>query len=286
MLVRFLLANMIKSQAQGAVRNKVEEVVSDQVRNLEEMKQGREMPPCDVALVFANHLEATGVLDQMENVVSTQCASFVEHAGQWKGRDVVVIEAGETWRQIAKAVTDLINMHQPNWVVSAGFASSLSKSVRKGMIVMPSVVRDTKGRTLDVGLNMKSDTPQRGLYTGDLVSTPDLLETPAKRKQLAKEFDAQVADMESAVVAEICRQATQRCMAVRVVAEDLEEKPPELLSRIMRQGSVAGKFGALSKGLFTQASQLKEMWDLKNEAYKASERLANFLAGVVRHLRL
>ena len=81
MLVRFLLANMIKSQAQGAVRNKVEEVVSDQVRNLEEMKQGREMPPCDVALVFANHLEATGVLDQMENVVSTQCASFVEHAG-------------------------------------------------------------------------------------------------------------------------------------------------------------------------------------------------------------
>ena len=130
MLVRFLLANMIKSQAQGAVRNKVEEVVSDQVRNLEEMKQGREMPPCDVALVFANHLEATGVLDQMENIVSTQCASFVEHAGQWKGRDVVVIEAGETWREIAKAVTDLINMHQPNWIVSAGFSSSLSKSVR------------------------------------------------------------------------------------------------------------------------------------------------------------
>ena len=69
MLIRFLVANMIKSQTQEVVRNKVEEVVTDQVRNLEEMQHGREMPPCDVAIVFANHLEATGVLDQMEDMV-------------------------------------------------------------------------------------------------------------------------------------------------------------------------------------------------------------------------
>ncbi len=286
MLVRYLVANMLKSQAEEAVRSKVEEVVSDQVRHVEEMKQGREMPPCDVAIVFANHLEATGVLDQMDGVISTQCDSFVEHAGRWRGRDVIVIEAGETWRQIARAVTDLINMHQPNWVVSAGFASSLSPQVRKGMIVMPAVIRDTKGRELEVGLQLKNDSSQRGLYTGDLLSTPEVLATPAKRKKLAAEFNVEVADMESAVVAEICRQAKQRCLAVRVVAEDVDEKPPELLSRIMNQGSVAAKFGAFSKGLFTQASQLKEMWDLKSQAYKTSERLANFLAGVVRQLRL
>ncbi|MBA63911.1 MAG: hypothetical protein CMJ76_16270 [Planctomycetaceae bacterium] len=286
MLIRFLVANMIKSQTQEVVRNKVEEVVTDQVRNLEEMQHGREMPPCDVAIVFANHLEATGVLDQMEDMVSTQCASFVEHAGRWKGREVVVIEAGETWRQVAKAVSDLINMHKPNWVVSAGFASSLSKNVRKGMIVMPAVIRDTAGRELDTGLQINDDSPQRGLYTGVLISTSELLETPSKRKKLAKQFDAQVADMESAVVGEICRQAKQRYMVVRVVAEDLEEKPPELMSRIMNQDSVAGKFGALSKGLFTQASQLKEIWEMKNAAYKTSERLAEFLSGVVRQLRL
>ena len=286
MLFRFLVANMLKTQAQDAVRNKVEEIVTDQVRNLEEMKQGREMPPCDVAIVFANHLEATGVVDQMEAVVSTQCVSFVEHAGRWRGRHVVVIEAGDTWRQVAKAVTDLINMHQPNWVVSAGFASSLCTEIRKGTIVMPGIIRDVKGRRLEVGLQLASDSRQRGLYTGDLVSTPELLETPSKRKKLAEESSAQVADMESAVVAEICRQAKQRCLAVRVVAEAFDEKPPELMSRILKQGTAAGKLGALSKGLFTQASQLKEMWDLKNEAYKTSERLADFLAGVVRQLRL
>ncbi len=285
MLIRFLVANLIKSQAQEAVRNKVEEVVTDQARNLAEMQQGREMPVCDIALVFANHLEATGVVDQLEGLISTQCASFVEHAGRWNGRDVIVIEAGETWRQVARAVTDLINMHHPNWVVSAGFASALSERIRKGMIVMPEVIRDTKGRELKVGLQLGEQKPQRGLITTPLITTSEVLTTPSKRKKLAAGFDGEVADMESAVVAEICRQAKRRCMAVRVVAEEFEDKPPELLSKIMNQGSVAAKLGAFSKGIFTQASQLKEMWDLKNEAYKTSERLANFLAGVVKQLR-
>lgn len=284
MLIRYLVANMLKSQAQEAVRSKVEQAVTDQARNIAEMKQGREMPACELAMVFANSLEASGVVDQMEGVISTQCASFIEHAGRWHGMDIIVIEAGDTWRQVARAVTDLINMHHPSWVISAGFASSLSKRVRKGMIVMPNVIRDVKGRELQVGFQLGEAKPQAGLLTGDLVSTPEVLTTPAKRKELASQFKTEVADMESAVVAEICRQARQRCMAIRIVAEDFDDQPPELMSRIMKQGSFAAKFGAFSKGLFTQASQLKEMWDLKNEAYKSSERLAGFLAGVVRQL--
>ena len=149
---------------------------------------------------------------------------------------------------------------------------------------MPNVIRDVKGRELQVGFQLGEAKPQAGLLTGDLVSTPEVLTTPAKRKELASQFRTEVADMESAVVAEICRQARQRCMAIRIVAEDFDDQPPELMSRIMKQGSFAAKFGAFSKGLFTQASQLKEMWDLKNEAYKSSERLAGFLAGVVRQL--
>ena len=79
MLIRYLVANMLKSQAQEAVRSKVEQAVTDQARNIAEMKQGREMPACELAMVFANSLEASGVVDQMEGVISTQCASFVEH---------------------------------------------------------------------------------------------------------------------------------------------------------------------------------------------------------------
>ena len=45
MLIRYLVANMLKSQAQEAVRSKVEQAVTDQARNIAEMKQGREMPP-------------------------------------------------------------------------------------------------------------------------------------------------------------------------------------------------------------------------------------------------
>ena len=74
MLIRYLVANMLKSQAQEAVRSKVEQAVTDQARNIAEMKQGREMPACELAMVFANSLEASGVVDQMEGVISMQCA--------------------------------------------------------------------------------------------------------------------------------------------------------------------------------------------------------------------
>ena len=206
----------------------------------------------------------------MEGVISTQCASFVEHAGRWHGMDIIVIEAGDTWQQVARAVTDLINMHHPSWVISAGFASSLSKRVRRNDCDAQRDSRRQRSR-ITGRVSARRIKPQAGLLTGDLVSTPEVLTTPAKRKELASQFRTEVADMESAVVAEICRQARQRCMAIRIVAEDFDDQPPELMSRIMKQGSFAAKFGAFSKGLFTQASQLKGNVGLKNEAYKSSE---------------
>jgi hypothetical protein len=53
---------------------------------------------------------------------------------------------------------------------------------------------------------------------------------------------------------------------------------------MMKQGTKAGKLGALSKGLFTKIAGVKEMWDLKNAAYLSSERLAKFLFGVIEQL--
>jgi len=99
-----------------------------------------------------------------------------------------------------------------------------------------------------------------------------------------KRTGAVVADMESSVIMEICRQASVKCMSVRVITEELDEQPPELMSRMMKQGTNAGKLGALSKGVFTKIAGVKEMWDMKNAAYLSAERLAKFLFGVIEQL--
>nr|MCS5631320.1 hypothetical protein [Pirellulaceae bacterium] len=98
MLVRYLVSNYLRSAAGQAVRDKVETAVSEKAQDLQQLTDDREIPNCEIALVFASHVEATGVLDQLEKIVSVQCAGFVEHTGNWNGLDVVVIEAGDSWQ--------------------------------------------------------------------------------------------------------------------------------------------------------------------------------------------
>lgn len=286
MLVRYLVSNYLRSTAGQAVRDKVESAVSEQTQNLQQLTDDREIPNCEIAIVFASHIEATGVLDQLEKIVSVQCAGFVEHTGNWNGLDVVVVEAGDSWRSIARATTAVINLYQPPWIVSAGFCCALHPKFRNGGIVMPNRVLDTQNRRLDVGFKISEQAVKetKGLYVGELLTVSEMLDTPKKRKQMHKRTGAVVADMESSVIMEICRQASVKCMSVRVITEELDEQPPELMSRMMKQGTKAGKLGALSKGVFTKIAGVKEMWDLKNAAYLSSERLAKFLFGVIEQL--
>ena len=286
MLVRYLVSNYLRTSAGKMVRGKVEDMVTDQARSLQQAGQERELPECQIAIVFASHVEATGVLDQMSDVVSMQCASFVEHAGTWNDLSIVVIEAGDRWRDIARATTELINLHHPRWIVSAGFCCGLHPRYRQGGIVMPTRISDTTGRQLEVGFKIseKAVKETKGLFVGEFLTVSEMLDTPEKRKALHQKTGAVVADMESSVIAEICRQAAVRCMSVRVITEGIEDQPPALLSRIMKHKSKAGKLGVLSKGMLTELSSVKELWDLKNQAYQSAERLALFLEGVLMQL--
>ncbi len=279
MLVRYLVSNYLRSAAGQAVRDKVETAVSEKAQDLQQLTDDREIPNCEIALVFASHVEATGVLDQLEKIVSVQCAGFVEHTGNWNGLDVV-------GQSIARATTAVINLYQPPWIVSAGFCCALHPKFRNGGIVMPNRVIDTQDRRLDVGFKISEQAVKetKGLYVGELLTVSEILDTPKKRKQMHKRTGAVVADMESSVIMEICRQASVKCMSVRVITEELDEQPPELMSRMMKQDTKAGKLGALSKGVFTKIAGVKEMWDMKNAAYLSSERLAKFLFGVIEQL--
>jgi len=284
--VRYLVSNYLRSAAGQVVRDKMESAVNEQTQNLQQLTDDREIPNCEIAIVFASHIEATGVLDQLKKTVSVQCAGFVEHTGNWNGLDVVVIEAGDSWRSVARATTAVINLYQPPWIVSAGFCCALHPKFRNGGIVMPDHVMDTQGRRLDVGFKISEQAVKetKGLYVGGLLTVSKMLDTPKKRKQMYKQTGAVVADMESSVIMEICRQASVKCMSVRVITEELEEQPPELMSRMMKQSTKAGKFGVLSKGVFTKIAGVKEIWDMKNAAYLSSERLAKFLFGVSEQL--
>jgi adenosylhomocysteine nucleosidase len=91
--------------------------------------------------------------------------------------------------------------------------------------------------------------------------------------------------METAAIAQMCRQHKTRFLAVRVINEALDDELPPDLESLTHQTTSAARLGAAAGAIFRRPSTVKDLWRLKEEAIKASDRLAKFLEGVFRQLQ-
>jgi adenosylhomocysteine nucleosidase len=105
-----------------------------------------------------------------------------------------------------------------------------------------------------------------------------------EKEQLAEEHAALGCDMETFAVVEACQQAKTICMSVRVVSDGLEDELPREIEQLLGQTTLAAKLGAAAGAIFQRPSSVKDMWKLKEDAIKASDRLARFLTGVIAQL--
>jgi adenosylhomocysteine nucleosidase len=119
---------------------------------------------------------------------------------------------------------------------------------------------------------------------GRLLTVDHLVHSKAERLCLARDHQAIVCDMETFAIAEVCQREHVRFLSIRIISEALEEELPKGMERLLEQKSLAARLGAATGVLLSRPSGIKEMWKLKEDALKASDRLARFLAGVVAQL--
>jgi adenosylhomocysteine nucleosidase len=240
-------------------------------------------PPCDLAVIFALGIESGGTADLLEQPSTTRVGGFAEHAGKLCGKETVVVESGVGPEAAAKATADVIDFHQPLWVVSAGFAGALEGSLRRGHILMASEVVRSDAPPLSVGLKLHAkETP--GLHVGRLVTTDKLIRTRAEKESLAKQHQALACDMETYAIAEVCRQKNVRFLSVRIISDALDDELPKELERLLAQKTIAGKLGAAAKAVFQRPGSALDLFKLQDDALKASDRLAKFLTGLLVQL--
>jgi len=286
MLLRQLVHNMVRQ----AARQQIQDVVSEAAKGA----QGRfarapvrgEVAPSDVIVTFALSVEAGGTVDLMRGTVTTRCPNFVEHAGALEDRRVALIETGVGGELAATAVSDVIALHHPQWVISAGFAGALDADLRRGHILMADEVVDASGRQLNVGLHVDRSAAEStpSLHIGRLVTVDHLIRTRNERLQLATEHEALACDMETMAVAQVCQQERVRFLSVRIISDALDDELPREIERLLDQKSMAAKLGAATGAIFNRPSSIKDMWKLKEDAIKAADRLGRFLAGVLSQL--
>jgi adenosylhomocysteine nucleosidase len=234
---------------------------------------------CHVGVVFALPIEAGGLVDRLAGAIGTHGAGFVAREGGLDGRRVVIVESGAGQTRAAQATEALILGHRPRWIVSAGFAGGLDERVKQGDILMADAIADTSGRELAIDFKLGEASPR--VHVGRLLTVDRVIRDPAEKRALGRQHRALAVDMESLAVAEVCSREKVRFLSVRVIIDDVERTLPRDIDLLVNKQTTAGRLGAAAGAIFRRPSSVKDMWQLKEDALVASERLAKFLVGVV-----
>jgi adenosylhomocysteine nucleosidase len=181
-----------------------------------------------------------------------------------------------------KAATALVSGHNPDWLLSCGFAGALTEGMQIGNIVMVNSIVDLHGQQLDFDLKVQSDEAG-GLYVGRLLTSDEMVRTVAEKKSLGEKHEAIAVDMETLAVAQVAKEHKLKFMAIRVISDDMsEDLPPEILSVLGDTGAV--RVGAALSSFVKRPSSFKDMLHLRQNANRAAKNLAVFLDGVVHQL--
>jgi adenosylhomocysteine nucleosidase len=243
-------------------------------------------PPCDIALLFALQIEATGILDTATDLSTTRNATFVEHLGPWHKKQILIAECGVGQAAAARAAADVIALHQPQWIISAGFAGALVDALPRGHILMPDAIVDEQGQEFNVGFQLSPEALAQSpkLHVGKLLTVKEVVRTEAQKRALSEQYDALAVDMETAAIAKVCREQKTRFLSIRIISDAVEDELPLEIEKLMQPGTLARKAGRLAGAIWNRPSSVKDMWQLREDAIKYADRLAKFLAGVVVQL--
>ena len=125
----------------------------------------------------------------------------------------------------------------------------------------------------------------RGLHVGRLLTVNDVIRKPDERRKLYDDHQALACDMETFAVADACRELGVKLISVRLITEAVDDELPPEVAHLLAQTTLAAKVGAAASALLSRFSAAKDFWQLREDALKASDRLAKFLRGVVEQLK-
>ena len=299
MLLRWIVNNYLRDAAEGKVRAAIASAVQGRPSGAEPSPAKEHEPsgvrtppnpddflPCEVVFVFALGIESGGLFDSLKETETSRHKHGAEHAGVLDGRQVVIVESGVGAAAAAKATKAAIAFYKPQWVVSAGFAGALDETLRRGHILMADEVASPDGQTLAVGLKLDPQTvaATKGLHVGRLLTVAEIIRQPEECRRLAEQHRAAACDMETFAVAEACAVAGVRFLSVRIISDAVDDELPPEIENLLAQTTLAAKIGAAAGAVLKRFSAAKDLWKLREDALKASDRLAKFLRGVMGQL--
>lgn len=245
-----------------------------------------QVPPCQVGVLFALSAEAGGLVDLLAGRVTQRTRYFTVHVGCLKDRWIAVFEGGVGGAAATRAAEAMLDVHQPEWVISAGFCGGLNERLRRGDILLADMLLNQSGEKLaiDMRIDPAELAGRQGLHVGQLLTVDRIVRSPAQKQELGRQYQALAVDMETFAVAEVCRRRRARLLSVRIVSDTVEDELPADLEVLARQRTRPARLGAAAAALWNRPGSVWDMLQLKELALVASDRLARFLSGMIVQL--
>jgi nucleoside phosphorylase len=243
----------------------------------------------DLGFVFAMPMEAAGVADILKQHQITQGNGRIFHTGIFHGYRTAIVESGVGQDNAGRAAEVLLDVFKPKRIISAGYAGGLAKRLKQFNVCFPEIlVRESDGKKFYVSNSVPEIIEESsGLETQEkqngkliLLTTDFVVGSPKQKSLLYQKTGAELVDMETFSVAEVCRKHQIPLLAVRIILDTAEEQIPKDIQRILKDVEKGGVrlAGSVLGSFFSRPSSMIDLFSLKQRALRAADQLAKHIA--------
>lgn len=201
-------------------------------------------------------------------------------AGDWRGEPLLLVRTDVGPKRARAGLAPFLSGRPYRGVLSTGYAGGLREKCRLGDILVPEEVQSVPPLPevrLRPDPTLREEVLQRirrgpwQIHTGRMITTDHVIVSSEGKHALGLEYEADSVEMESAVIAELARQASVPFVVVRVVLDEASFCLPDVMPifRWYRKK----QFGKLLPYVISHPYKLVELLRLLRRSRKATEAL-------------
>jgi len=174
-----------------------------------------------IALTFALPAESSDFVARLKNVSGNSREGVESIRGQLHGKSIAVIHTGVGRTACREKMEVLLRRENFEYLISAGFAGALEKDLRVGHLLVSENFSDP-ALLASPKLKLADGTT----FLGKLLTVPRMVESIRDREELNQKHGAAAVDMETEVIAELCRAHNLPLLSVRAISDSASEPFP------------------------------------------------------------
>jgi adenosylhomocysteine nucleosidase len=229
-----------------------------------------------IAITFALPAESSDFVRRLENPSPNSREGVESFRGSLHGKSVAVIHTGVGRKTCRERMEVLLRRENFEYLISAGFAGALEKDLRVGHLLVsenfssPELLASPK-------LQLADETT----FLGKLLTVPRMVESVRDRETLNKKHGAAAVDMETEVIAELCRAHGVPMLSIRAISDTATEPFPAPANVLFDVAQQRTDFLRLARHLATHPTALKRINAFRSRIAVARKALADALDQIV-----